>query len=166
LVPGHVAFGAQLNLSKDPVQRHNMIMGPSKRVLTKHVDGRKGPINIHEKPDWLSEAIAMQYCRPQHVCGFDAAGDVRGMLNAGLNVVAIENDSAVASMGSFVPDSQTANVYTHEHIVLEYKNMALLKEDEEPAHSPSIWQTCKLQYQDASDLLSVRCWWVPHLLRW
>ena len=85
---------AQFSLSKNPVERQNIIMGPSKRVLSKNAQGKA--INIHEKPDWLAEAILAQYTKPGQwivVGGFGAGGEVRGALNAGLNVVAIENDT-------------------------------------------------------------------------
>ena len=64
-----------------------MIMGPSKRVLTKRIGGG-GPNRIsihHEKPNRLAEALALQYARPGQwvvVGGFGAGGDVRGLLNA------------------------------------------------------------------------------------
>ena len=151
-------FGPQFNLSKDPVQRHNHIMGPSKRVLTKRIGGDGEPINIHEKPDWLAEALLSQYTRPGQwivVGGFGAGGDVRGALNAGLNVVAVENDpdqfhATVAHMRNFVPDSNVGSVYTHDHLVFGYKNMAFhQEEEEEPAHSPRVCLTCKLVYEGA-----------------
>ena len=89
-------------------------MGPSKRVLSKSIGGHGEPINIHEKPDWLAEALLSQYSRPGQwvvVAGVGAGADVRGALNAGLNYVAIENDqdqfhATVASMRNFVPDSK------------------------------------------------------------
>ena len=156
-------FGAQFNLSKDPVQRHNMIMGPSKRVLTKHIGGGGAPINIHEKPDWLAEALLSQYTRPGQwivVGGFGAGGDVRGALNAGLNVVAVENDpdqfhATVAHMRNFVPDSNVGSVYTHDHLVFGYKNMAFhQEEEEEPVHSPRVCLTCKMEYEGAPVICS------------
>jgi hypothetical protein len=151
-------FGAQFNLSKDPVQRHNMIMGPSKRVLSKRICNAAAPINIHEKPDWLAEALLAQYARPGQwivIGGFGAGGDVRGALNAGLNVVAIENDQeqfldTVAHMRNYVPDSDLGSVYTHDHLVFGYKNMAFHQEEEEqPDHSPRVCLTCNLEYEGA-----------------
>jgi hypothetical protein len=133
-------------------------MGPSKRVLSKRIGGAAAPINIHEKPDWLAEALLAQYTRPGQwivIGGFGAGGDVRGALNAGLNVVAIENDQeqfldTVAHMRNFVPDSDLGSVYTHDHLVFGYKNMAFhQEEEEEPAHSPHVCLTCNLEYEGA-----------------
>ena len=137
-------------------------MGPSKRVLTKHIGGG-APINIHEKPDWLAEALLSQYTRPGQwivVGGFGAGGDVRGALNAGLNVVAIENDpdqfnATVAHMRSFVPDSNVGSVYTHDHLVFGYRNMAFhQEEEEEPVHSPRVCLTCKMEYEEVPVICS------------
>ena len=72
------------------------------------------------------EAILAPYARPGqwvYVGGFGAGGDVRGALNTGLKVVAIEKDPAqfhatVANMRSFVPDSnhpRAPRVWIQEH---------------------------------------------------
>jgi hypothetical protein len=130
-------YGAQFNLSKDPVERHNMISGPSKRVLSKNSAGKA--INLFEKPDWLAEAILTQYTRPGqwiYVGGFGAGGDVRGALNAGLNVVAIEKDpvqyhATIANLRRFTPDTQLDLVYTHAQMVYGHKNLALAEPEEE-----------------------------------
>ncbi len=55
-------YGTLFSFSKNPVERHNMIMGPSKRVLSKNANGVA--VNIHEKPDWLAESILAQYTKP------------------------------------------------------------------------------------------------------
>ena len=146
-------YGAQFNLDKDPVKRHNHITGPSRRVLTKDPSGGH-PINIHEKPDWLGEAILGEYTRPGQwifVGGFGAGGDVRGALGAGLNVVAIENDpkqfsATVAWLRNFSPSSNLGFVYTHEHIVFGYKNLALHEVHEEFEGAPPHCNTCNKDF--------------------
>ena len=155
----HSGFGAQFNLSKDPVKRHNQIIGPSRRVLTK--DPATGqPINIHEKPDWLAEAILGDYSRPGQwifVGGFGAGGDVRGALGAGLNVVAIENDpnqfqATVATMRNFSPTSNLGLVCTHDHLVFGYKNFGFHEEEDGSATQLSHCSTCNGEYTAAAQI--------------
>ena len=130
-------YGTQFSLSKNPVERQNIIMGPSKRVLSKNAQGKA--INIHEKPDWLAEAILAQYTKPGQwivVGGFGAGGEVRGALNAGLNVVAIENDPdqygpTVSNLRSFVPSGNLGMVHTQAHLAFGYTHMAFHEEEEE-----------------------------------
>ena len=137
-------YATQFSLSKNPVERQNMIMGPSKRVLSKNARGKA--INIHEKPDWLAESILAQYTKPGQwivVGGFGAGGEVRGALNAGLNVVAIENDpeqfsATVSNMRSFVPSSNLGMVHTQAHLVFGYTHMAFHEEEEEKVDPPAI----------------------------
>ena len=155
----HSGFGAQFNLNKDPVKRHNQIIGPSRRVLTK--DPSTGlPINIHEKPDWLSQAILADYTRPGQwifVGGFGAGGDVRGALGAGLNVVAIENDpkqfqATVATMRTFTPTCNLGLVFTHDQIVFGHKNFGFHEEEDELATAPSHCSTCETDYTAAAQI--------------
>ena len=61
-----------------------MIVGPSRSL------SYGAPINIHEKPDWLAEAILVQYTRPWQCI---VVGGFGGAVNADLNVVAIESDA-------------------------------------------------------------------------
>ena len=138
-------------------------MGPSKRVLTKRI-GSGAPINIHEKPDWLAEELLSQYTRPGQwivVGGFGAGGDVRGALNAGLNVVAIENDpeqflATVAHMRNFVPESNVGTAYTHDQLVFGHKNMAFHQEEEEGADHPvHTCLTCNLEYEGAPTICAM-----------
>ena len=103
------AASKQFNLSKDPLQRHNIIMGPPKRVLSKNAEGKE--INMFEKPDYLASKILSMFAKSGQwviVAGFGAGGDVRGAVNAGMNVVAIEADTqqytaTLANMRTFVP---------------------------------------------------------------
>jgi hypothetical protein len=117
---GHAS--KQFNLSKDPLQRHNIIMGPPKRVLSKNAQGQE--INMFEKPDYLASKILSMFCKSGQwvvVAGFGAGGDVRGAVNAGLNVVAIEADpqqyeATLANMRNFVPKDDLSMVITPDQL--------------------------------------------------
>ena len=154
-------YATQFSLSKNPVERQNIIMGPSKRVLSKNAQGKA--INIHEKPDWLAEAILAQYTKPGQwivVGGFGAGGEVRGALNAGLNVVAIENDPeqygpTVSNLRSFVPSGNLGMVHTQAHLAFGYTHMAFHEEEEEKPAEPlalaepmTLCPSCNNNYMD------------------
>ena len=100
------------------------------------------------------------YTRPGQwifVGGFGAGGDVRGALGAGLNVVALENDpkqvqATVASMRTFSPSSNLGFVYTHDHLVFGYKNLAFHDEQDEPFPPLPHCNTCDKDFvQEAKD---------------
>ena len=77
----------------DPLQRHNIIIGP--KMGKRAVDVDEKEINVCEKPAYLSEWILRKLTKPGDtvvVAGFGAGGDLRGALNAGCNVLAIEQD--------------------------------------------------------------------------
>ena len=91
---GNVSTASQyLTMPIDPLQRHNIIIGPKmgKRAL----DLLGAEINPCEKPAYLAEWILRKITKPGDtvvVAGFGAGGDLRGALNAGCNVFAIEQD--------------------------------------------------------------------------
>ena len=64
-----------------------------------------------------------------------------------MNVVALENDpkqftATVAAMRLFAPSSNAAMVYTHEHLVFGYKNLAFHEEHDEAAAATKTCKTC------------------------
>ncbi len=51
---------------------------------------------MHEKPNYLSANLCRKYVKPCQwgvVAGFGAGGDVRGAIDAGLHLMAIENNA-------------------------------------------------------------------------
>ena len=80
-----------INMPSDPLQRHNIIIGP--KMGKRAVDVDEKEINVCEKPAYLSEWILRKLTKPGDtvvVAGFGAGGDLRGALNAGCNVLGIE----------------------------------------------------------------------------
>jgi hypothetical protein len=80
-------------LSKNPLERHNVIEGPTKRNYLLNAKGEK--VNIHEKPSYLSEWLCRRFCRATDwalVIGAGAGGEVLGCIDYGINVCAIERD--------------------------------------------------------------------------
>lgn len=80
-------------LDFNPMMRHNHITGHTLSTYRKNADGQK--INIHEKPTYLARELATLFCSPGDwviVCGAGAGGEVFGCIEAGCNVVAIEQD--------------------------------------------------------------------------
>ena len=61
---------------------------PPKRWLSKNALSKE--IGMHKKPDYLASKILKMFAKRDHqwivVGGFEANGDVRGAINAGLNV--------------------------------------------------------------------------------
>ena len=81
------------NVSDDPRQRHNFVAIPS--VLTLAKDSAGNPINVTEKPPALAAYLCSMFCQKGAtilVVGTGAGGCVKGMLEAGFNVVGVEND--------------------------------------------------------------------------
>ena len=133
------------NLPVNPVMRHNMIIGPSKRNLSKNAKGE--PINIHEKPDYLSEFIIPWFSNIDQwvlVAGFGAGGDVRGILNADRNVCAIEKDPVQYATTSgllrkHVPKADVSMVVTNEEMMFGHRTFSYLKRYEKETHSWRTW---------------------------
>ena len=92
---GNVSSASQyLTMPNDPLQRHNIIIGP--RMGKRALDLLGSEINPCEKPAYLAEWILRKITKPGDtvvVAGFGAGGDLRGALNAGCNVFAIEQDA-------------------------------------------------------------------------
>jgi hypothetical protein len=81
------------NMSSNPTERHNVITGPALHKLSKNSEGNV--VNQHESPTYVAKWFGDKYTHDGDwviVCGAGAGGDVRGFLEAGCNVVAIEKD--------------------------------------------------------------------------
>ncbi len=81
------------NVSDDPRERHNFFSHPS--VLTLAKDSAGNPINVTEKPPALAAHLCGMFCQKGStilVIGTGAGGCVKGMLQAGFNVIGVEND--------------------------------------------------------------------------
>ena len=80
-------------MSANPLERHNIIIGPNLHKYYIHDDTKR--VNAHQKPDYLMQNICTKFCRPgEHVVvlGAGAGGEVRGALRAGCSVFAMEKD--------------------------------------------------------------------------
>ena len=83
-----------LNMPMDPLQRHNIIIGP--KMGKRAVDTAQVEIKPCEKPAYLAECILRRLTKPGDtviVTGFGAGGDLKGALNAGCHVLVIEQDT-------------------------------------------------------------------------
>ena len=86
-------FGNYLDMPRNLHARHNAIIGPGQRIYDH--DANRKPVNRCQKPDYLSEFLGSRYMPHGGtvvVCGSGAGGDVRGFMNRGLNIVAIEQE--------------------------------------------------------------------------
>ena len=107
-----------IKLPKNPYERHNLIIGPGQRQYDRDSEGKV--INVCQKPAYLSEYFASCYLQPSSwvfVAGSGAGGDVMGFMNAGHNVVAMENDerqmkAMMANLRKYKPVSQLNKVVT------------------------------------------------------
>ena len=104
---------AKLSMPTDPRLRHNIVIGPALTSYAMHPTD-KTPINVREKPEYLAHKIVDPYLQPLDwvmVPCAGACGDVRGLLNRGLNVVAIEKDprqfeACLALFNAWQPEPQ------------------------------------------------------------
>jgi hypothetical protein len=81
------------NLDKNPTKRHNVFIGPQKRVF--HRDGTGNIINPYQKPAYLAYNMCKAFAEPYNtvlIVGSGAGGDVEGCVAARMNVIALEND--------------------------------------------------------------------------
>ena len=81
------------NVSSDPRLRPNLFSCPS--VLSLARDSTGTVINVTEKPPQLAEFLLGMVCKKGSnvlIVGTGAGGDVKGALNAGMNVIGVEND--------------------------------------------------------------------------
>ena len=87
------AAEAQLSFDPNPLKRYNWFLGPTQKTKLRNELG--APVNVYEKPPWLSEFIGSHYVKPGDTCivlGAGAGGDVKGLVNLGCDVIAFEND--------------------------------------------------------------------------
>ena len=96
------------NLSKNPLERHNIVVGPGLHTYSKHSDGTR--VNIHQKPTYLAKWIVDNFARTDDtilICGHGAGGEVYGCVEGHCNVVCMDSDEKqVAFLRS---DLQTAD---------------------------------------------------------
>ncbi len=81
------------NVPSDPRARPNLFSCPS--VLSLAKDSTGNIINVTEKPPQLAEFLLGMVCKKGSnvlIVGTGAGGDVKGALNAGMNVIGVEND--------------------------------------------------------------------------
>ena len=106
-------------------------MGPPKRVLSKNAQGED--MNMVEKPDYLASNFFSWFAKRGQwliVAGFGAGGDVRGAVDAGMNVVAFEADTqqylvTIADMRTFVLKDDLIMLVTTELLSKAQKAEAL-----------------------------------------
>ena len=81
------------NVDKDPRKRPNVFYHPSLLTLTRDTSGNI--INKTEKPPAFAQFLLSMFCKPGGtvlIIGTGAGGCVKGALQAGLNVIGVEND--------------------------------------------------------------------------
>jgi hypothetical protein len=81
-------------MSKNPMDRHNVKIGPTLKCYWKK-EGNEEPLNLYEKPGWVSGDLAAEHLKPGSVIvipGAGAGGSLVGLLNRGFNIIAFEND--------------------------------------------------------------------------
>jgi hypothetical protein len=121
-----------LNMPSDPLKRHNIIIGP--RMGKKSVDVEGKEVNPCEKPDYLSEWILRKVTKPGDtvlVAGFGAGGDMRGAINAGCNVIGIEQDkrqfnAVTRTIGFFKPKSNMSLVVSPAELLFGHDCLEVL----------------------------------------
>jgi hypothetical protein len=85
---------SQWIMSKNPMDRHNVKIGPTLKTYYK-VEGKEVALNNYEKPGWLIGEIASEHLHPGSVIvipGAGAGGSLVGLLHKGFNIIAFEND--------------------------------------------------------------------------
>ena len=115
--PRPKAEDGRTNFPVDPTERMTWFIGKSQKTKLKLGTGgsEAAVCNPYEKPAWLSSflcSFVMQPGRHAVVFGAGAGGDVKGLLNFGANVTAIENDekqmsSLTATLMAFTPTTET-----------------------------------------------------------
>jgi hypothetical protein len=81
------------NLHPSPLQRHNVLVGPT--IRSRLQDEKGNPLNPYEKPSWIARLLSRTFALPGAtvlVLGCGVGGEVLGALAAGMNVVALDND--------------------------------------------------------------------------
>ena len=95
---GSIAFSPNrakvpFNMSKSARERHNFIDLPSITTYHKDVNGER--VNTCQKPSGLMKWLIGNHCPPHStvlVVGAGSGGEVQGALEAGCNVIAVEQD--------------------------------------------------------------------------
>ena len=130
---GNPTFGAQyLNMPLDPLQRHNILIGP--KMGKRAVDTEGKEVNPCEKPEYVAEWILRKLTKPGDnviIAGFGAGGDMRGALNADCNVYAIEQDlkqfnASKRMMHLFVPKPDLSMVVTRDQLTFGHQCLETL----------------------------------------
>jgi len=88
--------------------RYNFFFGPDLRTKLRTVQNKV--VNPYQRPDWLASSLAAPFVKPfgtAVVFGAGAGGDVQGLLDLGLNVIALEKDQ-----GQY--EQLSAALYTYE----------------------------------------------------
>jgi hypothetical protein len=83
------------NMSKNPLERHNVITGTAQTVRKQH-PGDGTLVNPCETPGYVIQWALDRWCQRGDtivVVGSGAGGDVRGALEWGVNVVGIDSDA-------------------------------------------------------------------------
>ena len=103
-------YSSYLNMPLDIMSRGNLMMSKGLHTLTKNVSGEV--INRFEKPPWLAQHLISILTKPGAevlVLGSGAGGDVKGILNAGRDCLAIESDTKQY-------DAMVANLLTYQPV--------------------------------------------------
>ena len=130
---GNTSHGSQyLNMPTDPLQRHNILIGPKMGKRAVDTEGRD--VNVCEKPEYIAEWILRRLTKPGDnviIGGFGAGGDLRGALNAGCNVFAIEQDlrqfnATKRMMNVFVPQPDLSMVVSRDQLSFGHDCLEML----------------------------------------
>jgi hypothetical protein len=132
----HNQFSTVMNMPMTLLDRHNIIIGPGQRSYDRSTKGKV--INICQKPPYLSEKIASMFCLPGSkvlVLGSGSGGDVKGLMNCHLDVIAVEQqqEQVSAMMGklrTYKPKSDLALITSNADIRLS-KQVAKGEHEEE-----------------------------------
>ena len=157
---------AKLAMNLDPRERHNMVIGPALTAYAMH-RGDGLAVNIREKPEYLAHKIVEPYLQPLDwvlVPCAGACGDVRGLLNKGLNVLAIEKDprqydACVAMFNAWKPEPQTVRGALPLSVVREALQNArqVQAQFEENVHEVANCDACNTDFDATQSKACERC---------
>jgi hypothetical protein len=85
--------GRHFDMSDNPLERHNIIAGPTVRTYWKNSAGKI--INSTQNQSGLCRALSSRHCPPDQKClilGSGSGCDVAGCLQSGFSVVGVEKD--------------------------------------------------------------------------
>jgi hypothetical protein len=85
--------GRHFDMSENPLERHNIIAGPTVRTYWKNSAGKI--INTTQNQSGLCRALSTRHCPPDQRClilGSGSGADVSGCLESGFSVVGVERD--------------------------------------------------------------------------